>query len=220
MVARIIALFISGLCVWLMVWLGELSDKKSSYVPIFGIVCALAGPIALAGFERSLRGKKKEEAEKFLALDEIEKRIQEAKTREQRIKVLQDEQKKLQQIIVTEARLQALESRKSLAIEQAKKVLDELDIIEAEFVNLHQPNSYPAITDAGLRRLRDQIAGEMKGQIVFHIGTRPVILTEDVLMFLPFSSALWWLLINANKLMRTKSPTKTVSNGTPPTAGA
>jgi hypothetical protein len=95
------------------VYLGVRSGTDPRFVVWFGIASAIAAPVGLSLFGFAFRGSDAELVERLAKVPEIERLVAEAKTQEEKVRLLEEERARLLDVIRTEARRQAIQDRLS-----------------------------------------------------------------------------------------------------------
>ena len=108
-------------------------------VAVFGIVAALLGPTAISLVAGAFPSRRSKALDQLAKAGEIEQRVAEAETMQQKVRALEDERRRLATIIRFEARRQlvldrqeVLQSEVQQLTQQAEQVLAELKAIEEE----------------------------------------------------------------------------------------
>jgi hypothetical protein len=129
---------LAGLVVWLGLETAE-PHPKPLLVAGFGIACALLGPIAISLLGGAFTSKRDEAMKRFAAAGEVEQKIAQAKTTEEKLRALQEERTRIDAIVrlearraVTRDRRGALNSQVGQLTEQADKLLAELETLKRE----------------------------------------------------------------------------------------
>lgn len=128
--------------VGLVVWLGlETAEPhpKPLIVAGFGIAAALLGPTAISLLGGAFTSKRDEAMKRFAEAGEVEQKIAQAKTTEEKLRALQEERRRIDAVVrlearraVTRDRRGTLNSQVSQLTEQADKLLAELEALKRE----------------------------------------------------------------------------------------
>jgi hypothetical protein len=128
--------------VGLVVWLGlETAEPypKPLIVAVFGIAAALLGPTAISLLGGAFTSKRDEAMKRFAEAGEVEQKIAQAKTTEEKLRALQEERRRIDAIVRLEARRAVARDRRgtlnaqvSQLTEQADKLLAELEALKRE----------------------------------------------------------------------------------------
>jgi hypothetical protein len=108
------------------VYLGIQSGKDNRFVIWFGIASATAAPVGLNLFTYAFRRSDREIIQQLAKVPEIEKLIEQAKTEEEKIQVLEAERSRLAEIVKIESRRQAALDRIDSLEGDAVRILAEL----------------------------------------------------------------------------------------------
>jgi len=127
---RVFALILGILCVLLVFWLGlKTLEGKTIITVLFGISCALIAPIGLTALGYSFR-KKDSVFARLSKVPQIEELIQEVATQEDNLRKIALLKKELKDYIRNEAYLLAATERKKLLVEEAQRIIKEMEDIE------------------------------------------------------------------------------------------
>ena len=108
------------------IFLGIQSGKDNRFVVWFGISSAVAAPLGLALFASAVNRSDSEIISRLAKVPEIEKLINEARTQEEKIKLLEEERMNLAEIVRVESARQAAFDRIDSLERDATRILDEL----------------------------------------------------------------------------------------------
>jgi hypothetical protein len=100
---RILTLLIGLGLLGVVVYLGLIARSDQSYVVWFGIAAAILAPTGLAAIGYSLSAGNRQVLERFSKVPEIERLIGEAKSQEEKIRLLEQERARLIEIVELEA---------------------------------------------------------------------------------------------------------------------
>jgi hypothetical protein len=177
--------FILGIAlIGAVIYLGVLAYSIQALVIPFGIASAVLTPLGFICVTYTFSGRERETLEKLSKVPEIEKLIDEAKSNEEKIKLLREERENLQEIILKESRRQTLVERKENIQSEASKMLKELDAIEAE-LNATETDASDNAPIEEIRKLRSRISARTKGDIVIKIGSRFITLQKHLILSVP-----------------------------------
>ena len=114
--------------------LGIQSGKDSRFVVWFGLASAIAAPLGLAQLASIFNRWDSEIITRLAKVPEIEKLVNEARTQEEKIQLLEEERLRLADIVRFESRRQAILDRIDSLERDATRILDELAFLDKEVV--------------------------------------------------------------------------------------
>ncbi|MBD1811188.1 hypothetical protein NDA07_05410 [Microcoleus vaginatus DQ-U2] len=126
LIRKIISLLIATVLISGTVYLGIQSGKDNRFVIWFGIASAIAAPVGIGLFTYAFRGSDREIIQQLAKVPEIERLIEQAKTQEEKIQVLEAERSRLAEIVKIESRRQAALDRINSLHGDAVRILAEL----------------------------------------------------------------------------------------------
>ena len=129
---------------------------------------------------------------------QIEKRIDEAKTTEEKIKVLEEEKEKLLEYIEIESKRMFLIKQLEDIDERLKDGLNEIDILEKELKQINDSYS-SSISIKEIEKIRDRIEAKKEGKLFLKIGKKEYEIATEYLI--PFPHFLRELIIAYIKLL-------------------
>lgn len=122
----------------------------------------------------------------------IKKLIVEAKTEEEKIKVLEEEKEKLVEHIEIESkrmflikRLEDLDERLKDGYKHLTPLLNEIDVLENELKQINDSYS-SSITLKEIEKIRDRIEAKREGKLFLKIGRKEYEIDTEYLNFFPF----------------------------------
>jgi hypothetical protein len=125
--------------VGLVVWLGieaASSHPKPLFVTGFGIASALLGPTAIALLGGAFTSKRDEAMKRFAEAGEVEQKIAQAKTTEEKLRALQEERTRIDAIVRLEARRAVTRERRGTVKSQVTQLTEQTDKLIAELASL------------------------------------------------------------------------------------
>jgi hypothetical protein len=167
------------------VYLGIRSGEDSKFVVWFGIASATAAPIGLALFGYAISSSDGELIQRLAKVPEIEKLVEQAKTQEDKLRVLEAERTRLAEIVRFESRRQTALDRIDSLEHDAVRILGELDCLEDELILLDEQIGESAASDE-IRRLRERVKAKEDGDVILRIGRRMYRIDRDIIKALPF----------------------------------
>ena len=184
------------------IWLGFLTAKNQSpqLVAVFGIASAIVAPIGLALIGYVFTANDQAVINRLAKVPEIEKLIAEAKSQEEKIRLLEKQKEQLAEIIQLETRRQSLINRKESNEREAIRLLDELKAIEAELSNLDITVNQNQEVAAALRALRERVDARRRKDIIFTLGTLSFSIGPDYFRGFPSGWLIYDTLILSQKL--------------------
>jgi hypothetical protein len=140
----LIGVILAGIVIWLGLKTAT-AHPDPAIVALFGISAALLGPTAISLIAGTFTSKRDEAFKQLAKAGEIEQKVAQATTVQEKLKALEDERRQLSAIVRLEARREAIQDRQKILktevqslVDQAEKTLAELKEIEAEGELLHQ----------------------------------------------------------------------------------
>ena len=132
----------------LVIWLGMKTatpHPEPGIVALFGISAALLGPTAISLIAGTFTSKRDEAFKQLAKAGEIEQKIAQATTVQEKLQALEDERRRLTVIVQLEARREVILDRQKVLrtevhdlINQSEKTLAELGVLEEEGERLGQ----------------------------------------------------------------------------------
>jgi len=167
------------------VYLGILSGRNNKLVVWFGIASAIVAPVGLALFSYAFSRSDHELIQRLAAVPEIERLMAEARTHEEKVRVLEAEEARLVEIIQLESRRQAARDRTESLERDALRIVQELDSLtdEMRIIDVSIGNS---IASEEIERLRQRVRARERGDVVWRLGTRTYRIDRDIIKALPF----------------------------------
>jgi len=167
------------------VYLGIQSGKDNRFVIWFGIASATVAPVGLGLFTYAFRRSDSEIIQQLAKVPELERLIQQAKTQEENIQVLEAERSRLAEIVKIESRRQAALDRINSLEGDAVRILTELENLDRELILIDEQVGESAISEE-IRRLRERIKAREDGDVILRIGSRVYRIDRDIIKALPF----------------------------------
>jgi len=168
-------------------YLGWLSSKSSAYVWWFGVAAALAAPIGLTLLGLALNGSDSDVIKRLAKVPEIERLIAEAKSHEEKIKLLEAEREKLIDIVKLESRRQAIVDRVTSLESDAVRILVELENLDQEQQDLDIKIGSSNVSKE-IARLRERVRARERGDLVIRVGGFVYQIDRDIVKGLPFGA--------------------------------
>jgi len=183
--------FIIGLgLIAVVVFLGMKAAKNPSFVVWFGLSAAILAPTAFAVIGYGFRTDDRRLFKELAKVPEIDKLIKEAKTKEEKIALLEQERARLDEIIQVEARRQMLTAKQDSLEKEILRVLNDYKAVEAELKIMDiKIDESPAFQE--IERIQQRIKDRRKGKVfVIKFGKREITLRENDLpdLFFPWQS--------------------------------
>ncbi len=123
--------------------------------------------------------------QRLAKVPEIEKLVEQAKTQEDKLRVLEAERARLAEIVRFESRRQAALDRIDNLEHDAVRILGELDCLEDELRLLDEQIGESAASEE-IRRLRERVKAKEDGDVILKIGRRVYRIDRDIIKALPF----------------------------------
>ena len=185
MILRIAGVFLGLALVALVVWLYFLSAKDSSYLAVFGLASALAAPLGISAIGYAVVGYRASVISELAKVPEIGRLIEQAKTQQERVRLLEMERAKLEEIIKLESRRQAIKDRTQSLESDAVRIFEELKSLDAELDILGEKIGESPVSDE-IQKLRERGEGRDRGDVYFTIGGKVVRIDRDIVKGMPF----------------------------------
>ena len=167
------------------IFLGIQSGKDNRFVAWFGISSAVAAPLGLALFASAVNRSDSEIISGPAKVPEIEKLINQAKTQEEKIKLLEEERMNLAEIVRVESARQAALDRIDSLERDATRILDELEFLDQEVASFDQDPDKSYVSSE-IRRLRERVKARKDGDVILRIGRRSYRIDRDIIKATPF----------------------------------
>jgi Rad3-related DNA helicase len=172
------------------VWLGLASTSAPVFVPWFGIASAILAPIGLAMIGMAFRSPNTDVLARLSKVPEIEKLISEAKTQEEKVRLLQEERSKLLETIKFETRRSALMARKESLETDAARVIEQLRATTEEIEKLDSSLTGSSVSHE-VRELERMLEAKRQGAVIgFKIRGRYYTIDLRMFDYLPYSKIL------------------------------
>jgi hypothetical protein len=182
---RIVSAFLALGLLAGVVHLGILSGTNTKFVVWFGIASAIAAPIGLSLLTFAFARSDADLIQRLAKVPEIERLVTEAKTQEDKLRVLEAEQARLAEVIRFESRRQTVRDRVGSLEHDAVRILGELENLDAEALTLEEAIGRSVASDE-IARLRDRVRSRERGDIMLRFGTRLYRIDRDIVNALPF----------------------------------
>jgi hypothetical protein len=182
---RLLAILVGFALIALVVWLGIRTGSDTSLVPWFGIAAALLAPLGLSFIGYALTSREKAALAQLTTIPEINRLIAQAKSEEERIRLLQEQQRQLDELVRFEAERRTLETRRDLLEKEAARILAELRMLDQQIVDLGLKVS---ATDLGeqFEQLQERIKRLQAGDIVLRFGHQQFFVPRSIFQYVPF----------------------------------
>jgi hypothetical protein len=165
--------------------LGIQSGKDSRFVVWFGLASAIAAPLGLAQIASIFNRWDSEIITRLAKVPEIERLVNEARTQEEKIQLLEEERLRLADIVRIESRRQAILDRIDSLERDAFRILDELTFLDKEVIVLDD-NVGKSPASSEIRRLRERVKARNDGDVIIRLGARSYRIDRDIVKALPF----------------------------------
>ena len=166
------------------VYLGVLSGRDNRLVVWFGIASAIIAPVGLALFGYALARSDGELIQRLAKVPEIERLVAEARTQEEKVRVLAAEESRLLEVIRLESRRQAGRDRIESLERDGLRIVQELDGL-AEEMRLIDASVGESIASKEIERLRQRVRARERGDVTLRLGTRTYRIDRDITKALP-----------------------------------
>lgn len=165
--------------------LGIHSGKDSRFVVWFGLASAIAAPLGLAQLASIFNRWDSEIITRLAKVPEIEKLMNEARTQEEKIQLLEEERLRLADIVRFESRRQAILDCIDSLERDATRILDELAFLDREVV-IFDENVGKSPASSEIRQLRERVKARNDGDVIIRLGARSYRIDRDIVKALPF----------------------------------
>jgi Rad3-related DNA helicase len=182
---RIIAAIVATGLIAGTIYLGIRSGEDNRFVIWFGIASAIVAPVGLALFGYAISQSDSELIQRLARVPEIERLVEQARTQEEKLRVLEAERARLAEIVKFESRRQAALDRIDSLDHDAIRILTELDSLDQELRILDEQIGESAASEE-IRRLRERVKAKEDGDVVLQIGARTYRIDRDIIKALPF----------------------------------
>lgn len=163
------------------VYLGFLSGQNPAFVVWFGIASAVLAPVGLALAGYALTPGDHDVIQRLARVPEIERLVKEAKTVEEKIRLLEAERARLADVVQLEGRRQAIKDRRDSLEHDAVRALDELKALDEEErllgEKIHESPGHNAIQE-----LHERLKARQSQDPVFRIGSRIYRIHRDLIL--------------------------------------
>lgn len=112
------------------VWLGTKASSDSSLTLWFGLASATMAPIGVALLLESLRSRATRVLDDLSKVPAIEDLVNQAATKEEQVRQLEEARTRLEEIVRIEARRQTIKARRELLLEDATRIVEEVRLLE------------------------------------------------------------------------------------------
>jgi hypothetical protein len=177
----IVGIFLIGATIFL----GIQSGKDSRFVVWFGLASAIAAPLGLAQLASIFNRWDSEIITRLAKVPEIEKLVNEARTQEEKIQLLEEERLRLADIVRFESRRQAILDRIDSLERDATRIFDELAFLDKEVV-IFDENVGKSPASSEIRQLRERVKARNDGDVIIRLGARSYRIDRDIVKALPF----------------------------------
>lgn len=192
-------------------YLGVLStDGNAKTVAWFGLAAAFVVPIAFSLIGLAFSGSKPDVFSRLERVPEIERLVAEAKTQEEKVRVLKEQEANLIATIETESRRQALRDRKAGLQREAGRILAEFDAVEEELALAEKPAPGEATSEV-IKNLRKRIEARVRGDIILSVGKQTVVIDQEFFRAFPFGVGT--LFLTYVRLLQSLQQRRSVKNG-------
>jgi hypothetical protein len=111
--------------------------------------------------------------------------MNEARTQEEKIQLLEEERLRLADIVRFESRRQAILDRIDSLERDATRILDELAFLDREVV-IFDENVGKSPASSEIRQLRERVKARNDGDVIIRLGARSYRVDRDIVKALPF----------------------------------
>ena len=185
MVRRVTALLLGLVLIAAVVWLWTKARTDSTFVLWFGLASALFAPTGIGLISYAIRAGEHQLLKRLSKVPEIDELISEAESKEERIRLLEEERSRLAEAVRLETRRQALISRQSSLESDATRILKELQAIDAELKSLQIDIEASTVTEE-IQRLNERLQARQQGDMVIRFGEAYINVSRDLVRAFAF----------------------------------
>lgn len=186
-ILKIISYVLALLLLILVVILHYLVTKGKISIDVYTLGIAISIPFAILFLQFGRSIKAESTINELSKVPQIEKMIDEAKTKEEKIKVLEEEKEKLLEYIEIESkrmflikRLEDIDERLKDGYKPLIPLLNEIDILENELKQINDSYS-SSISLKEIAKIRDRIEAKREGKLFLKIGKREFEINTKIL---------------------------------------
>lgn len=198
MIKRILLVFLGIIVIGGVVVLGLWATTNQSAVLWFGIAAAVLAPFGVELIISGFRISEGAVLEKLSKISELDTLLAQAKTVEEKKRLLEQEKENLTKIVEYESRKQFLFARKTSLEFEADKIINELGAIDTELQKA-EVNYCPSLARTEIEYLQKRILAKAQGGVVLRIGKHDLVISKEVFGVLPSGSLLYLLFRNSEK---------------------
>lgn len=203
--ARLIFFLLSvvffGSVIWAGVWTA--SDPTNFRLIVLTVVAAINTQIGFYFFSVALPGNDQQIIKRLAKVPEIESLILEAKTREEKIAVLEQQRSRLEEVIKLEVRRLTLVNRKEDLESEGIRVLHDLKIIETELTQINEHINQNSVLQRELELLNERISAQRRGDLVIEFLGQSIVIRRELQDMIPFRGGFILLIQISNDIAET-----------------
>lgn len=203
MITRLLFVFVGLALLAFLVWLGIQATADQRLVVWFGFACAIVAPMALGALGIAIRTSDRRILHELARVPEIERLIAEAKTQEEKIKLLEKERENLLATVQLQARRETLLSQREALEQQGVQILRQLEVVETELTDIAEASAASSASKE-IEQLHERLRAVRRGEIVFRIGSRYFSVDRDLVLSIPGGRSLWVSLRLISNVLRRK----------------
>lgn len=182
---RVLSLVFGLSLLGVVVFLGFKVSSNPSFVIWFGLSAAILAPIGMKAISYTFSIGDREIFKQLSKVPETKTLIREAKSQEEKVRLLEGERTRIEEVVQFESCRQALLERKESLEKDGVRILDELRDVDLELEALNiNIESTPAAQQVKL--LHERLQARRKGDLIIRIGTSQYRLDRDLVFALPF----------------------------------
>lgn len=155
-IKKVFSLIVGIFFIGASIHLGIQAGKDSRFVLWFGLASAIAAPLGLAQIATIFNRWDSEMIARLAKVPENERLVNEARTQEEKIQLLEEERLRLADIVRIESRRQAILGRIDSLERDAFRILNELTFLDKEVIVLDD-NVGKGPASSEIRRLRERV---------------------------------------------------------------
>ena len=190
MLKRLFSFLLGIALVASVIFLGLEARDNQSFVVWFGLAAAILTPAGFAAVGYAFTTGERKLLERLSKVPEIQNLINEAKSQEEKIRLLEQERSRLIEIVQLEARKQALATRKESLEEDGVRILEELEVVDKELNSIQTTVQSTPVTQE-LAKLQERLQAWRNKDIIISFGPKEFILKRERFYSFPFGGLIY-----------------------------
>lgn len=181
MLTRFFSGIIGLVLLGIVIYLGFQAATDPVFVIWFGLAVAILPGLSYRAVRYAFIGSEGKVLKYLSKLPEVEKRIQQAKSLEERIKVLEEERAQIAEVVELESQRQALLEGKRSLEQDAARILNKLQAIDSELGAINM-NVQSSPVSQQVQSLHERLQVRQRGDIVIRLGSRYYSIDRDLVL--------------------------------------